>query len=547
MNVRFTIFTPFEDYHQGLEYAAKLWGIEAEYWDIWGNRHVTSPEVRRSILESMGVAAGTLEDLNHSIADRLWREWTSLTPPVLVVSGNARRPALAVRIPEALEMQPARIEIAWEDGSHGGVDRSLAELDVSASARLRNDGFVEKHIELPASPLGEHHLRVVVKNPDGPPLSSETTLIVTPDRAYQPPELAQGGKRAGLYVSLYGIHSERSWGCGDFSDLQRLSAWVANRAGGSFIALNPLHAIHNRQPFNTSPYLPNCIFYQNPIYLDIERIEDYLTSRWCLALRNSSSIRAEIEVLRQSDFVEYERVYRIKRAFLQLAFRKFMREYNADTRRARDFRNFVEREGLLLERYAVYCALDEWIHRKHPKVWTWPEWPNEYQDPGSSATKEFALSHWRRVLFHKYVQWQIDRQLTEAQSSAREAGLSIGLLHDLALATDSCGSDLWAQREFFVAGCRVGSPPDDFSPKGQDWAFPPPAVGPALAGWLPSIPRNNSEKLPARWSASDRPRDALLPAVLDSGRQRGLGRNLCPGPVRGSDPDPRARRAFETK
>ena len=23
-------------------------------------------------------------------------------------------------------------------------------------------------------------------------------------------------------------------------------------------------------------------------------------------------------------------------------------------------------------------------------------------------------------------------------------------------------------------GCRVGSPPDDFSPKGQDWAFPPP-------------------------------------------------------------------------
>jgi 4-alpha-glucanotransferase len=25
-----------------------------------------------------------------------------------------------------------------------------------------------------------------------------------------------------------------------------------------------------------------------------------------------------------------------------------------------------------------------------------------------------------------------------------------------------------------VAGCRVGSPPDDFSPHGQDWAFPPP-------------------------------------------------------------------------
>jgi 4-alpha-glucanotransferase len=48
------------------------------------------------------------------------------------------------------------------------------------------------------------------------------------------------------------------------------------------------------------------------------------------------------------------------------------------------------------------------------------------------------------------------------------------LYHDLALATDRFGADLWAHRDFFVSGCRVGAPPDDFSPKGQDWAFPPP-------------------------------------------------------------------------
>jgi 4-alpha-glucanotransferase len=48
------------------------------------------------------------------------------------------------------------------------------------------------------------------------------------------------------------------------------------------------------------------------------------------------------------------------------------------------------------------------------------------------------------------------------------------LYHDLALATDRCGSDLWAHRPFFATGCRVGAPPDDFSPGGQDWGFPPP-------------------------------------------------------------------------
>ncbi len=52
--------------------------------------------------------------------------------------------------------------------------------------------------------------------------------------------------------------------------------------------------------------------------------------------------------------------------------------------------------------------------------------------------------------------------------------MEIGLYHDLAVATDSYGSDLWANREFYVNGCRVGAPPDDFSPNGQDWGFPPP-------------------------------------------------------------------------
>jgi 4-alpha-glucanotransferase len=52
--------------------------------------------------------------------------------------------------------------------------------------------------------------------------------------------------------------------------------------------------------------------------------------------------------------------------------------------------------------------------------------------------------------------------------------MSIGLYHDMALATDRCGSDLWAHRSFYVPGCRVGAPPDGFAPSGQDWSFPPP-------------------------------------------------------------------------
>jgi 4-alpha-glucanotransferase len=107
----------------------------------------------------------------------------------------------------------------------------------------------------------------------------------------------------------------------------------------------------------------------------------------------------------------------------------------------------------------------------------WTEWPAHYQDPLSPETRAFRKKHWRSVLFYEYLQWQIDLQLAAVQKHARDRQLAIGLYHDLALATDRFGSDLWAHRPFYVAGCRVGSPPDDFSPEGQDWAFPPPDSG----------------------------------------------------------------------
>ena len=165
----------------------------------------------------------------------------------------------------------------------------------------------------------------------------------------------------------------------------------------------------------------------------------------------------------------------MKLRFLKLLFRAFLAsEHGAGTNRARQFREYVDREGQLLEKYAIYRALDEAMHKADRDVWNWRAWPPEYRSPDSPQTIEFAKQHWRSILFYKWVQWHIDLQLASVQRQAQERGLSIGLYHDLALATDRFGSDLWAHGPTYVEGCRVGSPPDNFSPKGQDWAFPPP-------------------------------------------------------------------------
>ncbi|MCP5120129.1 MAG: 4-alpha-glucanotransferase [bacterium] len=475
MTIPSATFTPADDYQKALDRAAAAWGIDPGYWDIWGSWHVTTPHVQREILTAMGVGAQTLDGLNRALEERLWKEWNSLAPKVLVVSENADPAEVSLRLPMALEDRALRVELEWEDGWRGAVEHQLTELETARTAELRGQRFVEKRLPLTASPLGYHNLRLSVA-PNGPAsLNSQTRLIVTPDRAYLPSELEQNGRRAGLNVSLYGVRSARNWGCGDFTDLDQLASWVGRKVRGSFLALNPLHAIPNRQPFNTSPYLPTSIFYRNPIYLDVERIEDLAGSTWARALLDQSSVQAEIQALNSSEFVEYERVYRLKKVFLKLAFRAFGAHLRDDTPRARAFRAYVEAEGDLLHRFAVYSALDEWLHAKDPNLWTWDNWPPQFRDPDSEAVGSFASHHHRAVLFYKYVQWQVELQLSAAQQAARDNGLSIGLFHDVALATDRCGGDLWAHRRFFVSDCRVGAPPDDFSPQGQDWSFPPPA------------------------------------------------------------------------
>lgn len=461
-------YEPAQTWDDALRAASGLWGVQQEYWDIFGNQHFAPPEVQQSVLRSMGLAANDLESLNEAIESRLRREWASLVTPTAVVS--LAEGYVPVQLPEGEDVATVTAEFRWENGTREDAVSAVSELVADQSAEIGGIRYVRYRFPLPAgTPLGYH--QVTVRSGDK---AADSRLIVCPERAHKPAFLEAGGQGAGIALSLYGIRSQRNWGCGDITDLYGICDWVKSSLGASFVALNPLHSIPNRQPYNTSPYLPNCTYYRNPIYIDAERIADLRNCSLAQRLLAGDGIRAKLDELRASEYVEYEQVWRLKHRFLKLAFRQFLRDSGADQERAKQFRDYVESEGELLDRYAVYSALDEALHKRDRNLWIWPDWPEEYRDPSSAAVQEFARSHRRLVLFYKYMQWQLDEQLREAQAYAKAQGLVIGLYHDLALATDRCGSDLWAYPEHYVAGCRVGSPPDDFSPKGQDWAFPPP-------------------------------------------------------------------------
>lgn len=403
--------------------AASQWGIESEYWDIFGRKHEASGPLIRSILTSLGIDSATDSLLERAIAARREAQRRELLPPVLVVSESD------LRIPVQLPAE-AMLTITREDG--------VVSL-------------------LPDLPLGYHHLEVRAGA-----ARAACRLIVTPDRAYSPGEDRMGGVAA----SLYSLRSERNWGCGDFTDLEAFCEWAAS-LGAAFVSLNPLHAIANRAPYNTSPYLPNSVFFRNFIYLDIERLAEFERSPRAQRILASPRIQAELAALRASENVEYERVARLKLRFLKLLFRSSLH-------RETEFERYRSEQGDLLHRFALHSALDAAVHRENPEIWNYRSWPAEFRDPDSPEAAEFGRRHWRSVLFYEWTQWRIEQQLARAQQHARDAGMKVGLYHDLALAVDRYGADLWANPSFYVDGCRVGAPPDDFSPKGQDWAFPPP-------------------------------------------------------------------------
>ena len=456
-------------FEQLLDRAASWYGIDGEFWDIFGTHHITSAAAKQSILRALGVAAGSEQELRQSLAELERCEWERLLPPaVVVVEGCPMH--LPLQLPACESGVAVQFVVTGEDGTEHQFTQELAGLPVTGTIELDGQSWTRSTVTLPLQlPLGYHEVRATAGARSGC-----TRYIVTPRHAYMSPHLAQGGRAAGIAVSLYGVRSATNWGCGDFRDLGAVIDWVSEELGASFVALNPLHAIHNRRPFNTSPYLPNCIFYQNFLYLDVEGMHDFTNCRRARKLRESAEVNREIDELRASPYVEYERVSALKLRFLKRIFVQFLRERRRGSSRSAAFDAFCTREGALLESFATYCALDEHLHKQNPDLWLWTEWPQPYQDPDSAETAAFRKKHWRSVLFYQYLQWQIDLQLAAAQQHARDRKQSIGLYHDLALATDRFGSDLWAHRPFYVAGCRVGSPPDDFSPKGQDWAFPPP-------------------------------------------------------------------------
>ncbi len=475
----------FTEEHWKAVYDLARWkGIEIEYFDVHGHPHRLAPETVLTFLSAMGCPTETLERVNQEIQREKDRKEAGVTPRTLVVSEGRQPENLILEIPgdpfgreSDGSFPPFRVLMTVQVEGQGQI---LYPVPQGTWTVRQSKAPVRIALPFPGPlPLGYHRIYVFLRR--GNDWEEQGFhVIVCPEQAFIPPVLDGAGKRAGLMVWLAGLRSQHNWGIGDLGDLKVLVPWAVERLHVSLIGLLPLHALANREPFNISPYYPSSRFYRNPIYLDVPALEDFRQTPEMQSLLNREDFRLLLEEYRGSQWIRYEQVDRLKKKVLRQVFETFLQNHwlspAPSNPRRKEFVDYILREGEGLDRFAVFCALEDFFEKQGPERRTWNHWPEPFQDPGSPEVERFKEEHGLEVLFHKYLQWQLERQLSEVQALAQELGAEIGLYHDLALGFDPLGADAWAWRGFSFPEIRVGAPPDDFSPTGQEWGFSPPKV-----------------------------------------------------------------------
>jgi len=318
------------------------------------------------------------------------------------------------------------------------VRRAGERIEIPAPARLvlEDGGTLDVDGTLPHDvPSGYHEVRPA---DDGPPIR----LIVSPGRCPVPSDRAWGWA-----AQLYATRSTQSWGIGDLADLRRLGRWAAG-LGASTILINPLSAPLPLRAQQPSPYYPSSRRFVNPLYLRVEEAP------------GASALGADLErlaglgrALDADRVIDRARIFDLKMDALEGIWAKG----NAGRE---DFDRWVRERGRSLWEFGIFCALAE--HHGGG----WHGWPSGLRRPTSPEVARFADAHSDRVRFHQWLQWLAEQQLTAASAE-------VGIMQDLPIGVDPDGADAWAWQDALATRASIGSPPDRFVTRGQDWGLPP--------------------------------------------------------------------------
>ena len=405
-------------------------GIDVHWRDANDRPQEVALPTLRAVLQALGLPCGSDGDIEAS-AERLRREREGTTLPRLLVADAGG----SFPLPPATASRRYRIDD--ETGSPVG------EGDLPAG---------ERTLRAPQAP-GYYRLRLA---------DAECTLAAAPARAFGIADIAGTHRPWGVAVQLASLRRPGDGGIGDFTALEQC-ARAAAAQGADALAISPVHAMFAAAPERYSPYSPSSRLFLNALYIDPARVGGAAALRTVIDAHN---LRQELGELEWLELIEWPRAARARMTLLHALF-----EWSsADSNLTQSLCAFRREQGEAMERHARFEALQ--VHFvAHDTPGGWQAWPAGFHDPASAAVATFAREHSREVAFHAFLQWQAMQGLDAAQKAARDAGMAIGLISDLAVGADGGGSHAWSHQNEVLLGLSVGAPPDALNRNGQDWGL----------------------------------------------------------------------------
>ncbi|MGC8719730.1 MAG: 4-alpha-glucanotransferase [Thermodesulforhabdaceae bacterium] len=466
------------DFQSLISCLADHYGILPGYWDIWGNYHETSLRTRIAILAAMGVKAENEAEARKEVGRILESlEWKV---PYVTSTDEGTRPGVSITcrddlippyfdwsiVEESDEHSGAKIEqwsgriyrsecvISLPDVQFDDTWHRLPEF-AGLSDRIRKIYF-QLPVDLPCG-----YYRLTIKAPSRAD-HDEIFVIVAPRKAFWQEDgglsaaFHPAASRLGLALQLYAVRSEKNWGIGNFRNL-RDTISLASSLGAGFVGLNPLHLLYVENPDHISPYSPSSRRFLNPWYVAVEEVPEFEEARSLVP----ENLIAHLCKLRDERHINYRAVIPVICKAFEAMYDVFMkRHYDTGSSRFRDFIRFSLDRGEVLERYGIFEALRERL--KTP----WWEWrADNFEEAGSDVA--------RRANFFRYLQFITHEQLVKARDFGHGLNPAVKLYLDLSVSVDAGGFDAWYDRSVYTLGARVGAPPDDFNPRGQEWGVIP--------------------------------------------------------------------------